>query len=167
MNARALLVLGFVGACVAGDDLEVQPGDPTFYRDPALDVANVSAHRTSRSHNVGQNCMRCHQERGPGRGRFAVAATVLGPDGQPYPNPVMELYTARPADGVAPAYTLEGDELGNVFTTEAMPFPDQALFVVVRSQDRTLRRQMPFPTNSGACNVCHRPGFGVQLELVP
>lgn len=163
MKTLAYACLLALASCV-GDDEEVPPGDPSFVRDPSLDVANVSAHDASRSHNMGLNCMGCHQAHGPGRGRFTVAVTVFDPEDRLYPNPVLELYTAPPSTGAQPAYVFPGDALGNVFSTEALPLPDQPLFVRVRSRDNTLSNQMPFPTSSGACNICHRQGFRVRLE---
>jgi hypothetical protein len=154
-----------LGLMACGDDTDVLPGDPDFYRDPSLDVPNRSAAEDGRSHNMGLNCMGCHQAHGPGRGRFSIGLTVFGPDRRPFPNPILELFAAPPDSGAAALYRFEGDRLGNVFTTDEMPFPDRALFVRVRSADGKLRRQMPFPTLSGACNQCHRPGFEVQLEM--
>lgn len=145
------------------DDRPVLPGDPAFVRDPALDVDNRSAHDEMRSHNAGLNCMTCHQERGPGRGRFTVGLTVVGPDGQIAANPVLELYKKPPSAGAIPDYVLPGDLRGNIYSTDPLPLPDTPLFVVVRSRDGSLRNNMPFPTGSGACNVCHRTGFEVQL----
>lgn len=157
--------LALLASCLDDEEeaREVQPGDPAFVRDPALDVELRSAHDDLRSHNAGLNCMSCHQAYGPGRGRFSVGATVLMPDGKVAANPVLELYKAPPATGAAPAYVLRGDLRGNIYSTEPLPLPDTPLFVVVRSQDGTLRNDMPFPTGSGACNVCHRTGFEVRL----
>jgi hypothetical protein len=152
-------------ACLGDDESEapILPGDPSFLRDPALDVETSSAHDELRSHNAGLNCMNCHQAHGPGKGRFTIGVTVFGPDGSIAPNPVLELYKAPPSTGAPPAYVLPGDGRGNIYTTAAMPLPDTALFVVVRSRDGALRNVMPFPTGSGACNVCHRTGFEVKL----
>lgn len=165
--ALALLCLTALG-CVEEEEPEpVLPGDPRFLRDPALDVENRSAHDQRRSHNPGQNCMACHQAHGPGKGRFTIGLSVIGPDGAPHANPVLELYAVPPAPGATPRFVFEGDLLGNVFSTDALPLPEPPLFAVVRSRDGSLRNQMPFPTSSGACNQCHRPGFAVRLEVVP
>lgn len=153
------------------DDLEPQPGDPDFERDPALDVEVVSAHGSDRSAGMTGNCMHCHQPRGPGRGQFTVAGTVLTPDGQPAVDPIVEL--RRPAfdeDGneipgelVA---TIEGDRLGNFYSTAALPLPEESLVPWVFSNDRSLSNHMPFGgTISGACNLCHVGGNPVNLEL--
>jgi hypothetical protein len=155
-------------ACLDDDEAEreILPGDPAFVRDPSLDVELRSAHDEMRSHNAGLNCMTCHQAYGPGRGRFTVGTTVLLPDGKVAPNPVLELYKAPPSTGAAPAYVLPGDLRGNIYSTEPLPLPDTPLFVVVRSRDGTLRNDMPFPTGSGACNLCHRTGFEVRLSPI-
>ena len=93
--AVATTLLAATAGCLGDEeDAAPAPGDPAFVRSPALDVDNRSAHGQMRSHNAGQNCMHCHQARGPGLGRFTVGVTVLGPDGKPHANPVLELYGA-------------------------------------------------------------------------
>lgn len=151
-------------------ELEPEPGDPEFERDPALDVEVVSAHGTERSAAMVGNCMQCHQEHGPGLGRFTVAGTVVDPQGQAVPDPIVEL--RRPAfdeDGnellgelVA---TIEGDRLGNFYTTEALPLPEEPLVPWVYSSDRAMEGHMPFGgTISGACNLCHVGGNPVDVH---
>jgi hypothetical protein len=165
-STRAGLVLGLalLASCTEEDSGdEPLPGDPSFVRDPKLDVDNRSAHDELRSHNAGLNCMTCHQPHGPGKGLFSVGVTVFDADKRIVPNPVLELYTAPPASGVSPAFTLQGDLRGNIYTTDPLPFLDNGLFVVVRSKDGSLRNNMPFPVESGACNLCHRGGAEVTL----
>ena len=58
MTSRILLAALLLAAC--DDDAEPFTGDPDYVRDPALDVELVSARGDARSHNVGQNCMQCH-----------------------------------------------------------------------------------------------------------
>jgi hypothetical protein len=127
-------------------DAEILPGDPRFERDPALDVENISAAVEKRSHNMGQNCIGCHQPHGPGKGLFTTAGTVYAPSGT-------DLVLSVAIDGN-----------GNFFTTEPLPFPDQALFFFVRSQDGEGTSEMPFPTISGACNLCHNEQRRILLE---
>lgn len=147
----------------ASDVLPVsaEPGDPSFERDPSLDVENVSAAGETRSHNAGLNCMRCHQSLGPGVGQFTVAGTVYGPDGLPAADAVLQLLTA-PEGGEVVA-TVEADAYGNVFSTEPLPLPEQRLFVRLESSDQRLAAAMPFPISSGSCNHCHAGGFKVML----
>jgi hypothetical protein len=159
MKASCVLAFVMVAGCVS----DIEPGDPAFERDPSLDVDNLSAPGQRRSHNMGLNCMRCHQQLGPGKGRFTIGLTVRGPRGIE-PNPILRLYDAPADAGGTVVAEIPGDAFGNVFTTEPMPFPDIELFPVVYSADGTLRNQMPFPVSSGACNLCHKPGFEVIVE---
>lgn len=157
----SLAVLGCDGESSDETAAVVEPGDPAFERDPALDIENVSAAGETRSHNAGLNCMRCHQALGPGIGQFSVAGTVYGPDGAPASDAVLELLTA-PEGGEVVA-TVEADAYGNVFSTEPLPLPEQRLFVRLESSDATLAAVMPFPISSGSCNHCHAGGFKVTL----
>jgi hypothetical protein len=122
-------------------------GDESYVRDPALDVALVSAAGDDRSHAGGDNCMRCHQAHGPGPGRFTAAGTVDGPAG------ALEL---RDGEG-ALVLAVPIDALGNFYTTEPLPLPDTPLFPSIVFEDG-VRLAMPFPTRSAACNVCHAGG---------
>jgi hypothetical protein len=154
----SLFVTGLLVISSACTQADPQPGDIDFYRDPVLNVENKSATGELRSHNMGQNCMKCHQTLGPGRGLFTLAATIFDSTGKnTVPNPTLELYTAPPDKGGTLILKITGDALGNVFTTDPLPFPDMELFPVVKSSDGTLLNRMPFPTGSGACNQCHRP----------
>lgn len=152
------------------DELEPQPGDPDFVRDPTLDVEVVSEHGSERSAGMVGNCMQCHQARGPGLGQFTLAGTAVDDDGHPVPDPIIEL--RRPAfddEGPVPGElvaTIEGDRLGNFYTTEPLPWPDESLVPWVFSSDRTLANNMPFGTISGACNLCHVGGNPVNLVPV-
>jgi hypothetical protein len=162
--ASVLSLTLFTTGCL-DDDPMVTPGDPKYKRDPALNVDNRSAPGEVRSHNQGKNCMTCHQQFGPGRGLFTLATTIYDSKGQPAANAVLQLFDRPSADGGMMVAELKGDALGNVFTTDPLPFPNQELFPVVKSADGTQRNAMPFPTISGACNACHRADNRVDLEL--
>jgi mono/diheme cytochrome c family protein len=176
LAAWVVVASGLLAACDPDGDpmdmeeLEPQPGDPEFERDPALDVEAVSGHGNERSAGMVGNCMECHQPRGPGRGQFTVAGTVIDADGRAAVDPIIEL--RRPAfdeDGnelqgelVA---TIQGDRLGNFYTTEALPLPEESLVPWVFSNDRTQQNHMPFGgTISGACNLCHVGGNPIDLR---
>jgi hypothetical protein len=167
VGALALLSPAATAGCDDPEDaetesLEPQPGDPAFERDPALDVENISRPDEQRSHNMGRNCMECHQAYGPGLGQFQAAGTIYGPDGTTLRNPIVELRTA-PDGGGDVVLRIEGDALGNFFTTQALPLPEERLFPWVTSTDGTLVAGMPRPTASGACNHCHAGGFRVTV----
>lgn len=147
------------------NETPVTPGDPRFVRDPSLDVENVSQADEARSHNMGLNCLGCHQVYGPGRGRFTIGGTAHDVDGTPLVSPIVELRTKGPFEGGGELITtLYGDQNGNFFSTEPLPFPE-AVFPVVYSADRSKKNAMPFPTSSGACNHCHTGGFKVRVAL--
>jgi cytochrome c553 len=135
-----------------------QPGDPLFVRSPALDVTLQSSHGTSVSHNVGQNCMRCHQAHGPGLGQFTAAGTLRNLDGSAHPNGTLILTRTDPAKdptGGDVVAAVDADALGNFYTTAPLPVPDEALYALVRSADGATQNWMPFPTITTACNICH------------
>lgn len=162
-GAALLLALAACDADTDADELdEPVVGDPDFVRDPALDVALQSRHGDAISHNLGQNCMQCHQAFGPGRGRFSAAGTLYDADGEPHPDGTIELRTA-PAGAGELVLRIEVDGLGNFYTTEALPLPDMPLFPTLYSASADAMNFMPFPTRSGACNVCHAGGAIVRL----
>jgi len=150
--------LAALPACGGGDegmeDETIEPGDPRFVRDPGLNVENISAAGEARSHNMGLNCMNCHQPHGPGRGLFTAAGTLYGADGAVLPGGSVELRTGPNGQGDL-VIALEVDGNGNFFTTEELPFPESSLFPFVKAPGNGATGFMPFPTISGACNVCH------------
>lgn len=161
--AALLVLLPLVSACDDGEGDAPILGDSKYERDPALDVPLISAQGGTLSHNMGQNCMSCHQENGPGPGRFTAAGTLYGADGTPYADGAVELRTGGNGSGDL-VRRIEADSNGNFYTTESLPLPDTALFPTVYDREGTVRNFMPFPTNSAACNVCH---VGAAVILVP
>jgi hypothetical protein len=160
ISARlALAALAALSPLACDDDPGPFIGDPDYVRDSALDVELVSAHGDTRSHNVGQNCMQCHQSHGPGPGLFTAAGTIYDVDGAPHPDGSLELHGG---DGVL-VVRIEADSNGNFYTTRALPLPDSPLLPTVLSDDEQRRRSMPWPTNSAACNVCHVGGQVIRL----
>lgn len=155
------LALAAAPLTACDDDADDGPfiGDADYVRDPALDIELVSMNGDTRSHEVGANCMSCHQARGPGPGRFTAAGTIHDADGTPHVDGALEL---RDGEG-ALVLRLEADSNGNFYTTAPLPLPDTPLFPTVISSDESRSRSMPFPTNSAACNVCHVGGQVISL----
>lgn len=169
-SAHGALVAALAfAACAGADDLgagglNLDWGTAAYERDPSLDVENTSSAGLQISHNEGDNCVRCHQEYGPGLGRFTLAGSVADPSGQWLENPVVELWSAPEDRGGERVLRLEGDARGNFYTTEELPLPAQPLFVKVLESSGTRQASMPFPIANGSCNHCHAGGFRVSLE---
>jgi hypothetical protein len=144
----------------SGHGGEVLPGDPSFVRDPALDVENVSATGTRKSHHMGESCTTCHQAKGPGRGRFTLAGTLYEANGVRVTGGKVSL---RAAPNGPDLHVIEVDEFGNFYTTRDVGLDKASLFVAVEALDGSKRAAMPFPTLSGACNHCHTGSRGVRL----
>ena len=137
------------------------PGDPTFVRDPALDVTVESAAGSTKSHRQGQSCMPCHQAHGPGPGRFTVAGTLHDSSGKPVTAGTLTLSAAPSGPALA---TVSVDALGNFYTTKDVGLDAKSLFVSVEGANGAGKTAMPFPTMSGACNHCHTGSAGVMLK---
>lgn len=171
---RAIFCFLLTGAAALGLACDADPegegesagepaiGDPDYDRDPSLDVELVSEHGGQSSHSAGENCVQCHQALGPGPGRFTVAGTVYEADGSPSPDATVELWTKGAGMGEL-IVAVEADANGNFFTTEPIDFFAGAAYPFVRAADGVRTTQMPFPTKSGACNICHAGGFVVRL----
>ena len=112
----------------------------------------ISSYHSDESHKAGVNCMECHVSGGPGEGWFTVAGTVYESDrGTPYPNATIRFYTGPEGTGELKAI-LEGDQLGNFYTTEQIDFSN-GLFVTVEGTSQT--NAMHMELSNGACNQCH------------
>jgi hypothetical protein len=122
-------------------------------RSPALNV-QLKSQRGGTSHEAGKNCMACHGPNGLGPGLFTVAGTALTSERAPNANATVLLST-RPSGGGTVVLTLQTDAQGNFYSTEPLPLPDTPLFPRVEGFEPLSFISMPFPTNSGACNMCH------------
>lgn len=71
------------------DDVPSGWPHPDYERDEELEAPAISLRNGKDSHppddaRYGANCMSCHQESGPGKGRYAVAGTIYAPKGGVY-----------------------------------------------------------------------------------
>ncbi len=156
------------------------PGNPSFKRPAYLDVDLESETGALRSHNMGENCLKCHQENGPGRGRFTLAGTLYTPDVKPFPNGVLELYAhaeVTPSGTVLSdtIFTLPVDGRGNFFTTDPLPggYPTNKLYPrfygpngePLVGPDEASPAQMNGGITMGSCNYCHGTPMRVRGRL--
>jgi hypothetical protein len=161
-RCSAALLLALAAGCGSGDDDGTSP-PPTVQRAPELDAVSLKSQRGGTSHEAGNNCMACHGPNGTAPGRFTVAGTAVTSRREPNPDATIILSTAPNGAGTV-VLTLEADASGNFYTTEAAPFPNQSLFPRVTSRATASFNFMPFPTMSGACNVCHVGSNPVDLD---
>lgn len=112
---------------------------------------------TSKSHNMGQNCMNCHKQGGPGEGWFTAAGTIYdNVANTTFPNATIKFYTGPNGTGTL-MYTISGDNLGNFYTTQAMNFT-AGLYPAV--QGKTTTMYMSTSISTGQCNSCHGVSTG-------
>ncbi|MFN8321670.1 MAG: hypothetical protein U0T74_03330 [Chitinophagales bacterium] len=116
-------------------------------------VSNISSYNSTRSHNMGQNCMNCHKQGGEGEGWFTAAGTVYKPNlSTTNPNNTIYLYTGPNGTGTLKA-TIEGDAKGNFHTTESIDF-GSGLYPCVKNSANDIQ-YMSSSITQGACNSCH------------
>jgi len=96
--------------------------------------------------------MSCHSQNGSGEGWFTVAGTAYN-DAKiyTYPNVTVRLYTGINGTGTLMA-TIQGDALGNFYTTENIAF-GSGLFPSV--QGTGAPKFMTTAIMMGQCNSCH------------
>jgi len=106
----------------------------------------------SESHNVGQNCMNCHNPGGSGDGVWQIAGTVYAQTLiTANPNATVKLYTGPNGTGVL-KYILNVDTKGNFYTSGNIDFAG-GLYPAVTGSTST--NYMSSPITAGACNSCH------------
>jgi hypothetical protein len=118
-------------------------------------VTAISKHSLSNSHYNGANCNTCHVKNGKGSGAgwFVVSGSVYQPDQISInPNPIIHLYS-KPNGGGNEVAKLEGDALGNFYTTDAVDFSG-GLYPAIESASGGIQ-YMNQVTRTGACNGCH------------
>ena len=107
---------------------------------------------SSKSHNVGQNCMTCHVSGGSGEGWFIVAGSVYNSTQTvPYITASVELRTGQSGGGTL-VKSVEVDQKGNFYTTNPIDFGSGLYVSVVGG---TTTQYMSSKVTTGACNSCH------------
>ena len=113
---------------------------------------NNSKHGSTESHNQGMNCMQCHKKGGEGEGWFYIAGTAYTNNGQlPAPNVTLLLFTEANGQGVVKK-TVDGDALGNFYSTDILGFGTGLYPAVVYNNDTLY---MGSSITQGSCNSCH------------
>lgn len=112
----------------------------------------ISKNGDDESHNKGENCMECHKSGGKGEGIFNIAGTVYNEAlSSELPNTTIKIYSGPNGTGTL-KYTIEGDALGNFYTTEDIDFSGD-LYPAV--EGNTTTKYMASSISNGKCNSCH------------
>jgi hypothetical protein len=112
----------------------------------------ISYFDENESHKEGENCMECHKVGGIGEGWFTLAGTVYdNQQSNTLKNATIKLYTEADGAGIL-KYSLQGDALGNFYTTEAIDF-GSGLYTSV--EGNTTVNHMTSMVIGGQCNSCH------------
>lgn len=113
---------------------------------------NISSYGSSKSHNMGQNCMNCHKSGGEGEGWFNVAGTVYDSSfAHTLGGGTVKLYTGPGGTGTL-KYTVQVDTKGNFYTTETIDF-GSGLYPAIQGTSNT--HYMSATISTGQCNSCH------------
>ncbi len=111
-----------------------------------------SSNGSSKSHNMGINCMNCHKPGGGEAPTWQVAGTVYDQALiTPYPNATVNLYTGPNGTGTL-KYTIKVDARGNFYTSGNIDFTGGLYPSVTGS---TTTNFMSSSITTGACNSCH------------
>jgi cytochrome c553 len=110
------------------------------------------------SHNVGQDCMSCHNQHGNEAitegGWWNIAGSVFSDDGDaPFSNAKIELWSKPDREGTL-YYTLEVDQNGNFYTEKIVKYNGSCFPVVVNLETGDYE-SMSSAYRSGGCNSCH------------
>jgi hypothetical protein len=115
-------------------------------------VQNNSEHGDDESHNMGENCMNCHKQGGEGEGWFYIAGTAYTNNGANAAEDVTVIMFTEPNGQGTVKKIIEGDKLGNFYTTDITGFGNGLFPAVVYNNDTTF---MSSSTTNGSCNSCH------------
>ncbi len=114
---------------------------------------NISSFNNDESHNMGQNCMVCHNTNGKGSGVFMAAGTVYDSlFTSTRKNGTVKLYSGPNQTGTLRA-TIEVDSKGNFYTTENIDFTGGVFPVIIGSSGDI--HYMIATISMGECNSCH------------
>jgi len=112
-----------------------------------------SAEGDDESHNAGADCMSCHHPDGEGEGCWTIGGTVYNSTGtQPSMAAQFRLFT-KPLGQGSMVLQLHSDALGNIYTSEDVPFGNGLFPAIINADGDTAF--MSGAIRDGACNRCH------------
>jgi len=112
----------------------------------------MSTYGSTKSHNVGEDCMRCHISGGDTGLEFSIAGSVYDSNlNIPYPNVTIVLFSDSDLSSI-PLETLEVDSKGNFYSNIPIDWQN-GLFASVSNNNNI--RNMNSTIFEGSCNSCH------------
>jgi hypothetical protein len=113
---------------------------------------------STESHNFGQDCMTCHNEKGNEASLeykwWNIAGSVTDDSGdRPFTNGTIELWSKPDREGTL-YYSLPIDALGNFYTSKIVKFNGTCFPVVVNNATGNYE-SMSTAFHSGGCSSCH------------
>ncbi|MBU0529502.1 hypothetical protein KKF86_07080 [bacterium] len=112
----------------------------------------ISTYGSTKSHNVGKDCMACHINGGEAGFGFTIAGSVYDSNlNIPYPNVLITLFSDIEISDT-PIEVIEVDGKGNFYSNIPIDWQN-GLFASVSSD--TEIRNMNAPIFDGSCNSCH------------
>jgi hypothetical protein len=114
----------------------------------------VSKYQDQESHNLGEDCMKCHKSGGTGEGHFKVAGSVFDSTFiNANPNTTINIYS-EPNGGGKLLKTMEVDGLGNFYSTQKIKKLNKGAYPSVVGHDG-VERYMSSALTKTNCNSCH------------
>ena len=124
---------------------------PSCKHSKCEDGGSSSAGRDS--HNAGADCQSCHLPDGEGEGCWTIGGTVYDNNGDhPSAAAQFRLFTAPLGKGSL-KLQLEGDQDGNIYTSQDVAFGNGLFAAVINANGDTAF--MSEAIRDGACNRCH------------
>jgi len=115
------------------------------------DGGSSSLGRTS--HNVGQDCRSCHHPDGAGEVCWNIGGTIYASNGsEPTAGAQFRLFT-KPLGKGDLKLQLQGDALGNIYTSESITFGSGLFQAIINAAGDTAFMNQAI--SDGACNRCH------------
>ena len=150
-----------------------------YQRNPGLDGEARSMEGLTDSHppgdaRYGANCLSCHQDNGPGQGKYILGGTLQWEDGAPYDGGgVVELGTGEGRFGAPLDVKLKNfialdafaiDANGQFYGTSSDTLDYSNADYQARVVDRNgVVRSAMAPKKVGACNTCHNGSFTIRI----
>ena len=115
--------------------------------------SKTSSYNDNSSHDVGSDCMSCHNPGGSNKFWWIVAGTVFKPDSTTL-NPGCTVYLFSGPNGTGNLIlTLPVDKKSNFYTSNSLSF-GTGLYPEVKSSSGEIQ-YMQSSTINGNCNSCH------------